>query len=74
MFKKNKNRGSKGIAIETVGYLLLAVVALILLWVFLNKSTPHIITAVNNIVSGMMCYLCKMMNWAKHIMPFCWGC
>jgi len=77
MFKKNigPSISRKGIAIETIGYLVLAVIALVLLWVLLLKLAPHITDMVTAIVNGIRCYICnKILGLGKWVVGFCWGC
>jgi len=66
---------SKGIAIETVVYAVLAVVALAILWIFLSKVAPAIKGTVENIVKGMGCKLCGILGIAGWLMSgFCRAC
>lgn len=64
----------KGMAIETVGYLVLAVLALILLFVFFSNIVPFIKDAVESIIIGIKCWFCNILDWGKYLVPFCWGC
>jgi|GEM_PF-5132371 hypothetical protein len=59
--KKTKHRKPKGMAMETVGYLVLAVVALILLWVFLSSIAPDISNAIAGFAGEILCKICKEM-------------
>ena len=68
---------SKGIAIETIGYLILAVIALIVLWIFLSKMMPIVTDTVNNIIHGLVCQICNIFGWLKNIIAvvgICSGC
>jgi uncharacterized protein YoxC len=49
----------KGIAIETVAFLVIAVVALILIFVFLSKTVPFISQFVESIVNGIKHTICQ---------------
>jgi hypothetical protein len=49
----------KGIAVETVIFLVLAVVALIIVFVFLSKTVPFISQFTENIVSGISRTICE---------------
>jgi len=73
--KAAKDRARKGMAIETMGKLILAVVALIVLWVILNAIAPEIGGAVVKLAKGLICSLCRELLGAwKNIFSFCWGC
>lgn len=70
-----KDTSRKGMAIETMGKLILAVVSLIVLWVILNAIAPEIGGAVVNLAKGLICALCRELLGAwKNIFSFCWGC
>lgn len=65
----------KAMAMETVGYLVLAVIALVILWVFLSNIAPAITSTVKNIVRGIGCEICGIFGWAGWIMSsFCRSC
>jgi len=57
----------KGIAIQTVAYLVLAVVALILLWLFFSKTTPWLQEQIKNLTEGFKKWLCEQFGWASWI-------
>ena len=49
----------KGIAIETIAFLVIAVVALILIFVFLSRTVPFISEFVENVVIGIKHWICQ---------------
>jgi len=49
----------KGIAIETIIFLVIAVIALILIFVFLSRTVPFISKFVENIVIGIKHWICQ---------------
>lgn len=70
-----KTRKGVSMAIEGVGYLLLAVIALIILWIFLQMLAPDLKIAIVKFTKALICTLCKeILGWWKGIFPFCWGC
>jgi uncharacterized membrane protein YkgB len=68
----------KGIAVETIGYLVLAIVALILIWIFLSKLAPYVTDAIYDVINGFVCYMCdSILGWwkgAAQLVGFCGGC
>ncbi len=65
----------KGIAIETIVYLVLAIVGLIVLWVFLSGLAPVIKTTVEEIVKGIGCKICEIFGVAGWVLSaFCRNC
>lgn len=68
-----KSRGD--MAIEGIGYLLLAVIALIILWIFLSKIAPDLKTAIVKYTNSLVCMLCEeILGTFQKIFPFCWRC
>ena len=65
----------KGMALETVGYLVLAIIALIVLWIFLSEMAPAITSVVEDIVKGIACEVCNILGpigWL--VSGVCRGC
>jgi hypothetical protein len=61
----------KGITFSTIAALVLAVIALTLLSIFLLKLSPQLSQAVENMIHGFKCWMCKTMGWWSLI--FCAG-
>ena len=66
--------GRKGMALETVGYLILAVIGLIMIWIFFMAIAPSISTIVLRLANDMKCAICNMMGAFKHMMGSCGNC
>lgn len=67
-------KGMSGKIIATVITLILAVFALILIWIFLSKSSLTITEAVDKIASGLVCKICTtIFKWGTQLL-FCSGC
>lgn len=63
-------RGKKGVSgkvLTVILTLVIALIALILLWTFLTKSTPLISNAIENTISGFKNMLCETFGAASLI-------
>ena len=68
---------SKGMAIETVAYVVLAVIALIIFWIFLTDATPAVISLVDAMVTSIKCAVCEMFGSSAQLLlarSICKGC
>jgi hypothetical protein len=61
----------KGIALTTVGYLVLAIIALVVLWIFLWNITPEISNIVDQIITGIICKICSALSPLDIFSQFC---
>lgn len=66
--------GSKGIAIEETGKLIIAVVALAILFMFFYKISPGIKGAVDTLSSYFICKLCESVKFGEILLGFCSKC
>jgi hypothetical protein len=67
--------GRKGLAIETIVYIVVAIVGLIILWIVLSKLAPAITSTTENIVRGLGCEICNMLGTLGWIFSgFCRSC
>jgi hypothetical protein len=65
----------KGLAIETVVLIVLAIVGLVIIWIFLSKVTPAITSMAEDIIKGIACQICNALGLLKYLVGgVCWGC
>ena len=64
-------KGVSGKVITIVISLVIAIIALVLLWGFLSGSMPFITKVVENIISGIKKMFCDQLPWLTRWM---WGC
>lgn len=67
-------RMSKGMAIETVIYLALAVISLIVLWMFFSSIAPPITAAIVNLINDVKCSICDMIGVLDKFVGQCGNC
>lgn len=73
--KRKIKIGGKAIAIETIVYVVIAIAALVILWLFLMKTSPAITETVESIVKGLGCQICGVLGAVGWIASgFCRGC
>ncbi len=61
MSESMKRKNDKGIAIETIAYLVLGVVGLVLLWIFLSKTIPFISDFTESLIEGIRQSICNLL-------------
>ena len=67
-------KGVSGAVLTMVIALIVAIAAIIVLWLFLSGSVKFVSDAVTGVVQGILCWFCDKMGLAKWLVGPCGGC